>query len=342
MQWPAKFYPVLVLVFWTGLMLTADYVVIDTSVRQAESVNFASTIGKMVQSEIGKGAMSHRGVKVGYNYIVNGISYTGHRYRYDDRSAAREYSTAVDAFPRWSRRRVYYDPNDPSDCVLDPGLAGCDLLLPLFATPLNVVTLAIWVAVAQAWRERKLSPAAGGVRILKRGGEIRARLAAFSAGAAALGALGAASFFLAFPVVAIGGFAPTMTVMLVVWALVLAAMATAFLWTLKKNRSGNYDLRIDEVSGDVTLPVIGGRRRPLTLARSQILGVSLERTTTKTPSGDYFSYLPAIDRGGRESGSPAIKLTTWGWTHDKAWAFGQWLGEQLGVEFKGVDGDRKE
>jgi uncharacterized membrane protein len=222
---------------------------------------------------------------------------------------------------------------------LEPGLAGCDLLLPLFATPLNVVTLVIWMAAAQSWRERKLSAQAGGVRILKRGGEIRARLAAFTPIAAALGALGGASFFLAFPVVAIGGFAPSMTVMLMVWAVVLAAIPTAFFWTLKNNRSGNYDLRINEVSRVVTVPVIEGRRRPLTLERSEILGVSLQRRITKTPSGDYVSYLPAIDRAGGESGSPTIKLTTRGWTHDKAWAFGEWLGEELGVEFKGVEGD---
>ena len=339
MQKPAMFHPLLLLVFWTGLMATADYVVIETSVQQAHSVNFASTTGKMVQSEIGKGAMSHRGVEIGYNYTVKGINYTGHRYRYDDRNAAWEYSTAIDAFPRWSERKVYYNPNDPADCVLDPGLEGCDFLLLLFATPLNVVTLALWVAVVQARREKKLSEPAGGVRILKRAGEIRAQLAAFSPAAAALAALGVGSFLFAFPVVSIGGFAPTMTVMLAVWALVLAAMATAFMWTLKRNRSGNYDLRIDEVSKVVTLPQIGGRRNALTLARNEILAVSLQRRITKTPSGDYFSYLPAIDRVGNESGSPRIKLITWGWTEAKARAFGQWLSEQLGVEFKGIQGD---
>ena len=338
MQKRAMFYPALLLVFWTGLMLTADFVVIETSVRQARSIHFASTTGRMVQSEIGKGAMSHRGVEIGYNYTVNGVNYTGHHYRYDDRNAAWEYSTAVDAFPRWSERTVYYNANDPADCVLDPGLDGCDLLLLLFATPLNVVTLALWVALAQSRREKQLSEPAGGVRIFKRAGEIRAQLAAFSPAAAALAALGAGSFFLAFPVVSIGGFAPSMTVMLVVWALVLAVMATAFVWTLKKNRSGDYDLRIDEVSKVVTLPQMGGRRMPLTLAQNEIRAVSLERRITKTPSGDYFSYLPAIDRAGNEPGT--IKLVTWGWTEAKACAFGQWLSEQLGVEFKGIQGGR--
>ncbi len=339
MQKPAMFYPLLLLVFWTGLMLTADYVVIETSVRQALSVNFVCTTGKMVRSEIGHGAVSHRGIEIGYNYDVNGINYTGHHYRYDDRNAAWEYSAAVGAFPRWSERKVYYNPNDPGDSLLDPGLDGCDLLLLLFATPLNVVTVALWVAVAQSRREKKLAEPAGGVRIHKRAGEIRAQLAAISPAAAALAALGAGSFVFSFPVVSMGGFAPTMTVMLVVWGLVLAGATTAFGWMLKRSRSGNYDLRIDEVSRAVTLPKIGGRRTPLTLAPNEIQGVSLQCRITKTPSGDYFSYLPAIDCIGSQDGSPTLKLITWGWTEPKARAFGRWLSGQLGVEFKGIEGE---
>jgi hypothetical protein len=333
------FYPLLLLVLWTGLVLAADYVVIDTSVRQARSVNFAATTGRMVQSEIRKGAISHRGVEIGYNYTVNGINYTGRRYRYDDRNAAWEYSAAVDAFPRWSARKVYYNPNNPADCVLDPGLAGCDLLLLLFATPLNAVTVGLWAGIAQSRRERKLSEPAGGIRILRRAGEIRAELAAFSPGAAALVALGVGSFLLAFPVVSIGGFAPRMWVMLAVWALVLAVVATAFVWTLKRNRSGNFDLRINEASNIVTLPQIDGRRTPLTLARNEIRAVSLQRRITKTPSGDHFSYLPAIDRAGNEADAQPIRLVASGWTEAKASAFGHWLSDQLGVEFKGIHGD---
>ena len=120
MQKGKMFYPLLLLVFWTGLMLAADFVVINNCIRQAMSVQFSSTIGKMVRSEMGKGVISHRGIELGYNYTVNGIDYTGHHYRYDDRTSAWEYSTAVDAYPQWSARRVYYNPSDPADSILDP------------------------------------------------------------------------------------------------------------------------------------------------------------------------------------------------------------------------------
>ncbi len=329
----------LLLVFWTSVMLVANFVVIQNSVRQGLSVNFASTTGRMVKSEIFKNAVSHRGVDIGYNYKVNGVSYTGHRYRYDDRNAAWEYSNAVDSFPRWSERRVYYNPADPSDSLLDPGLAGCDLLLPLFAMPLNVVTLALWVPVLQPRRMRQHVDLAGGVRILKNANETRAQLAAFSPAAAALAGLGASSFVLAFPVVSIGGFQPSTTLMLVVWSMVFAAMAAAGIWMFAKLRAGNYDLRIDENSKVVTVPPLGERKVELTIARNRIQAVSVRRRTTKTPSGDYFSYLPMIDCVAADPASPSVNLISWGWTEAKARSFGLWLSEQLGVEFRGIQLD---
>jgi hypothetical protein len=161
-------------------------------------------------------------------------------------------------------------------------------------------------------------------------------LAAISPASAAFAVLGAASFFFAFPVVSIGGFTPSLQVMLVVWGLVLILAALAFAWTWRKLRSGVYDLRIDEISKAVTIPQIGRRRTPLSLARNEIVGVSLQCRVARTPSGDYFSYVPVIDRVGSESERPNVRLITWGWSEAKAFAFCQWLSGQLGVEFKGV------
>jgi hypothetical protein len=340
MQKRPTFYPLLLLVCWTGLMFGADYVVINNSVRQALSVHFVPTMGKMVRSEIGRGALSHRGIEIGYNYTVNGIDYTGHHYRYDDRTAAWEYSTAIDAFPRWSARKVYYDPGNPADSILDPGLDGCDLLMLLFAMPLNIVTLALWVGLGRVWFEKKHSERAGGVPILKKSGEIRAQMTEFSPAAVTGGALAIASFVAAFPVVSMGGFAPSMRMMLVVWAIVFGIAAAALVWAIKRNRSGDYDLRIDEASGAVTLPQTDGRRKRLKLARNEILGICLQRRITRNPSGNYFSYLPALDCAGQGAGSPVIRLVTWGWTEAKGRAFAEWLSEQLGVEFKGVQAEQ--
>jgi len=334
-------YPLLLLAMWTGLVLAADFVVLDTSVRQFRSRGFASTTGKIVQSVVSKGPMTHRGVAIQYNFTVNGADYTGHRYRYDDRNITFEYAAATNAFPVWSERTVYYNPADPGDSLLNPGLDGSDLLLLLFALPLSVVTLALWMALFQARGESGGPAPAGGIRILQSPGETRARLAEFSPLAAGAFGLAAAAFVSAFPVVAIGGFAPSLRLMVMVWIFVLAAGAAAFLWAAKEQHAGTYDLRINPSAQTVTLPRTGGRPAPLTVPRREILAVALLRRVSKSPSGNHFTYVPALKRAAPDSEPQPMKLVTWGWSEARARAFSQWLSQQLQVEFKGIEAEAR-
>jgi hypothetical protein len=330
-------YPLLLLVLWTGLMLAGDFVVLDTSVRQFRSRAFASATGRIVQSALGKGSLMHRGVDFQYNFSVNGVDYTGHRYRYDDRNAAFEYSAATNAFPAWSERTVYYNPARPEDSLLDPGLDGCDLLLLLFALPFSIVTLALWAAFFRAKGESSGLAPAGGIRILQTPAETRARLAEFSPPAAGGFGLASAAFVCVFPVVSIGGFAPGLRLMSAVWIFVLAVGLASFSWALARNRAGNFDLRINPAAQTVTLPRTGGRSAPLTVPRREIVAVSLLRRVSKSPSGNHFSFVPALDRAAPNSEPAPMKLVTWGWSEARARAFSQWLSGQLQVRFKGVE-----
>jgi hypothetical protein len=329
------FYPLLLLVFWTSLLLAGDFVVLETSVKQTLASRYLPTKARFVESDVARGAIGHRGVHFEYNYTANGLDYTGHRYRYDDLNAAFQYSDATNAYPHWAEATVYYDPQHPEDSVMFPGLDGSDLLLLLFALPLNVVTLALWSTISQALRRTTAPPLAGGVCIFKQGGETRAQLAEFSPLAAGLFGLAAASFMCAFPVVAIGGFAPSLPLMLFVWAFVAAAAAGAFFWTRQRNRSGNYDLRILDAAQTVTLPQSGGRGQLLTIPRHEILGVSILLRVTRNPSGHHITYVPALECAASGSAPRPMKLVTWGWTESKARAFGLWLSQELRVQFKG-------
>jgi hypothetical protein len=337
MQKSGAFYPLLLLVFWSALLAAADYTVIDTSVRQALARHFPSTQGKMLHSNIGRGAIMRRGVDFDYSYAVNGVDYTGHRYRYDDHNTAFEFSAVASAHRSGSLQTVYYNPNNPADSLLQPGLDGSDLLLLLFALPFNALTLGLWAGVARARREQRHAGTAGGIRILSGAGETRARLAGISPAVAGVFGLAAAAFVAVFPVVAVAAFAPAMRLMALVWGLVLAAGAACFLWAAERNRSGRYDLRISDVSQTVTLPQTGGRAEPLTLPRAEIRAVLLQRRVTKGPSGISYTYVPAISRGVADSPAQPLKLVTFGWTEAKGRAFGQWLGEQLNVQFKGIE-----
>jgi nitrogen fixation-related uncharacterized protein len=330
-------YPLLLLAIWTAWLVTGDYVVLETSTRQVLAGRFATTTGEIMHSELGRGAARRRGLDVGYSYVVNGVKYTGLRYRYDDRNGAFDYKAVSCAFPAGSTQTVYYNPANPADAVLAPGLNGCDLLLALFAIPLNVVTVMIWGAAIRARRDQLRPRPAGGVRVFRHGGETRARLADFSPLATGFFGLAAAAFAAVFPLVFAAGFAPSLHLMFTVLILVAAVALAAFLWMAQRHSSGCYDLRIEQASHSLLLPPAAGRREPLRVPRSEIVAVSMHRRVSHNPSGQHFSYVPALDCSSPNTEPQLLDLVSWGWTEGKASAFADWLSQQLGVPFKGTE-----
>jgi hypothetical protein len=330
-------YPLLLLGIWTGLLVTGDYAVLETSARQVRAGGFDATRGEIMRSELGQGEVRRRGVDVGYSYTVNGMDYTGLRYRYDDRNGAFDYKAVIRAFPPGSTQTVYYNPADPADAVLSPGLNGCDLLLALFAIPLNVVTFMVWIAAIRARHDRHRPAPAGGVRILQYEGETRVRLAEFSPLAAGFFGLAAAAFAAVIPIVFAAGFAPSLRLMSAVLILVAAAGLAVFLWTAQRHHSGCHDLRIYEASQTLLLPPAGGRKEPLRVPRGEIVAVSMHRRVSHGPSGQHFSYVPGLDCASPTAEPQFLDLVNWGWTEGKASAFADWFSQQLGVPFKGVE-----
>jgi hypothetical protein len=325
------------LLCWTALIAGADYFVFGATLRQYLATNFATARCQILFSEVTPLSMMHAGVSVEYAYTVNGKEYRGSRYRYDDEYSSNPGGAIVRRFPKWSEHTVYYDPSNPADSVLATGIAGSDLMMILFSIPVNVAVVMLWGWMAARLREKWRMPEAGGVRIWRRDGKIRARLAWLSAPAAGVCALGGAAFAAAFPVVAINGLAPGLPTMANTLAAVLAVGVAAFGWTALRNGSGKYDLLIDEKSQTVTLPQTGGRSQPVTSSRGEFAGVCVQRRVSRLSSGTFYSYLPALDR--REPGAPPRReaLSPCGWTEEKARAFSLWLVGQLGLPFTGLE-----
>jgi hypothetical protein len=253
-----------------------------------------------------------------------------------------EWNATVEIHPRWSAQPVYYNPNNPSDSLLKPGIDGVDLLLLLFALPLNILTFATWFATIASLREKSSSRLAGGVRILKRPEETRVPLPELSALGAGFYGMAAASFIAAFPVVIGSGFQPTPRTMGATWTFVLAAGVVVFVLRGIRNRSGIYDLRLNRATQTIMLPKTAGRPEPLKMALREISGVSMQRRVSKGPSGTHFSYLPALNSIGPDAQSRCLALTTLGWSEEKAQSFSRWLSEELGVEFRGVEEENAE
>jgi hypothetical protein len=279
----------------------------------------------------------HSGVTIEYAYAVNGKDYRGSRYRYDDEYSSGPGGDIVQKLPKWSEHTVYYDPQEPANSVLSPDIDGGDLQLIMFAIPVNVVLIMLWLWITTWLREKWRTPEAGGVRIWRRSGQIRVRLGGMAAAAAAFYALGGACFAASFPVVLLYGLAPSFPTMENIFGAVLAVAAAVFCWTALRNASGRYDLLIDENSQALTLPQTGGRKQSMTFPRGELAAVCLQRRVSRLPSGTFYSYLPALDHRVAGDGLCREALSPCGWTEEKARAFSQWLVAQLGLEFKGIE-----
>jgi hypothetical protein len=325
------------LLCWTALIAGADYFVFGATLRQYLAKNFDTARCQILFSEVTPLSLMHAGVSVEYAYTVNGKEYRGSRYRYDDEYSSNPGGAIVRRFPKWSDHTVYYDPHNPANSVLATGIEGSDLMMILFSIPVNVAVLMLWAWMAACLREKWHMPEAGGVRIWRRDGKIRARLAWLSAPAAGFYALGVAAFAATFPVVAFNGLAPSLTTMENTLVAVLAVAAAAFAGTALRNGSGKYDFLMDEKSQTVTLPQTGGRRQPVTSPRGEFAGVCVQRRVSWLSSGTFYSYLPALDRRVPGAAPRREALSPCGWTEEKARAFSQWLVGQLGLPFTGLE-----
>jgi hypothetical protein len=117
---------------------------------------------------------------------------------------------------------------------------------------------------------------------------------------------------------------------------------TAFLWTAQRHHAGRCDLRIQEAAQTLVLPPAAGRAEPLIVSRGEIVAVSMRRRVTRSPSGQYLSYVPALDRAAPGTESQSLDLVNWGWQEGQARAFADWLSQHLGVPFKGIEVEKED
>jgi hypothetical protein len=83
---------------------------------------------------------------VQYTYLIAGREYTGTRYAYEpmDIQGKHEVLRHVSAYPVGAAVVVSYNPANPAEAVLRPGLRGCTLWVALVLTPFVIVGLGLW------------------------------------------------------------------------------------------------------------------------------------------------------------------------------------------------------
>jgi hypothetical protein len=137
---------------WTSCVLLFDVFLVGALAQQFCALTFPTTEGRITQSGVQSESTPSRETSyrlaLGYEYEVNGQQYTGTRYCSTELDAnARAWHGVAAEFPVGAAVRVYYNPDDPADALLHPGLTGFHLGMIWFLTPFNAVMIGSWMLV---------------------------------------------------------------------------------------------------------------------------------------------------------------------------------------------------
>jgi hypothetical protein len=320
--------------FWSAGIVFLDGMVLHGIYQQIESRHYPAAAGQVTRSEV----KTHRGSKGGpsyeaivkYRFQVGGQSFTASRLRYGQNAS--DYNSAasmVTAHPEGSTVQVFYNPADPRDALLSPGLYGSDFLILLFLTPFNAIMFGLWMGTAGWLRERLFRPVAGGVKIISDRLSTRIRLPRFGPlgwGLVTVGGLGFVSIF------AVGlptRMNPSIPLALAVIAVVYLAGAGVYLWQWLKISSGIDDLVINQAARTLDLPLTFNRKQRLRVRIDDIESLSVEKEVHTTSKGGVsYTYAPTLCLRGADPGTQ--KLADWS-DKVKADDFAEWLRKSLGL-----------
>jgi hypothetical protein len=321
--------------FWSCFVLAFDGFMGHTIFKQAESVDYPQVTGTVTHCEIqthhgSKGGTSYEPV-INYRYAVDGHSFTGIRLRYNSVSSSNygAASSLVDEHPAGSPLQVYYNPANPQDALLLPGIEGSDFIMVLFLTPFNSVMIGLWIWNWNWLRERLFHPVAGGMKIISDGMYTRVRLPQFDAVVWLLATTGGLGFIAIFIVGFSTQMRPSTPMILSTIAVVYLGGAGAFFRQWLKIRSGIDDLVINEAGRTLNLPLTFGRKELVTVNIADIESLTVEQIEHHNSKGGVtFTYAPTLCLRGNEAERP--KLADWS-DKLKAEDFAEWLRKQLGI-----------
>jgi len=296
-------------------------------VWQYRTEPFLSVKGEILSGTVtrwtgSKGSVHYR-PSFSYRYEVNGQTYEGRRYRYDGHPSfynEAEANQMVAAHPKNSEVDVYYNPNNPADAVLSPGLDIEDLDIPFAFGPITLLFLSILIKAGKEidW-PGKTKPLAGGIRIIADRMTTRVRLPRYQPSSMSLLIASVLSFIasvffqhgqIAYP--------PILTGALALISIIIVSMSV-YLWLRQKVESGLQDLVIDEGARMIELPLTYKRRQKMTLAFTDIASVIVE----KGRKSFYTVKLQLHD------GTPQILAIL---KQNNAESFGTWLREKLAIK----------
>jgi hypothetical protein len=304
-----------------------DVRMIRVFVAQYRTESFPNVKGEILSGTVtrwtGSKGSVHYSPSFSYQYEANGQTYEGRRYRYDGHPSFYDEAEAnqmVAAHPKGSAIDVYYDPKNPVDAVLSPGLDTADLGIPFIFGSITIIFLSALIKLGKEidW-QGKGQPVAGGVKIIDDRMTIRVRLPRYQPGAMSLLAVYALSmisgvFFQSGQI----NHPPILTGLLTLVSISIVC-AIVYFWLRQEVESGLKDLVIDEGARIIELPLTYKRRQKMTLTFTDIASVIVEK-------GLKSFYIVKLQL---HNGTPQILTIL---KQNNAESFGIWLREKLGIK----------
>lgn len=298
-------FPVLLGLVLTLITGTMSAYTLFNIYRAERARAFPTTIATITRSEItyrsGRGGST--GIDIRYTFEHGGRRYVGDNYRYGGNMSSSDRAWADEAivrFPNGSKVPVHFNPDEPTDSVLLPGVDGTQLVLLLFLMPFNMMMVAMWWAGLQwlfGWGQVEPNRATWWE---EHGGFLRVRVPHVFPVAGGLAALSVLSFLSTFVVLfGAGGFHPSVTLVSIVWSLVFAGAIAAGLWLWHSQRQGNADIVVDRTARTIEFPALYGRSRRQTFPLSDFDGIGIaDELRERRKRTDAVAVVRLLRKGG--------------------------------------------
>jgi hypothetical protein len=320
---------------WSFVTLFFDVMLIHGAVQQLRSQHWPTAQGRVASSEVVVESDSEGGTsytpKIRYSYSVDGVNHQNDRIRYGfSISGKRAARAAVEMYPRGNAVTVHYNPQTPSQVVLDTTVTtGSDLFGTIFMLPFNLIMLASWHVASGAirgWSET--SPAGTSVKLIEEYGGVRVRLCRFGALGTAMAAAGLTAFILVF-VIAFGFGFNSIYAAAAGWAVIIGVSTITYRKMRTRIADGWYDLVIHD--GRQSLTLAPSLKRP-EVGEIRFEDVTAVDVVRRAGSGDDSdSFHPMLRWGSR-----SVELMK---TSDKkaAEALAGWLRSRVGVDMRSAE-----
>ncbi len=317
--------------FWTGCTLYFVQMICTGLLDGLQTYAYSETPGIVSSSALEAHGDTHS-AEVKYEYTVQGRRFTGTRIRYGtmavhDRAFMQGLS---DRFKKNAPISVYYARSNPAEAVLEKGVEGSALFLPIIATPFVALTVGLWLFVALGIKNLQKDRPAGGAKVIENETMTIARLNRFPACFMALRALGVSSFVVAYAIGSVAGMNPPSTLVVSAWLLILSIVLGSYFWQRKLILSGRYDVALDCAGATLTLPKTLGRKEVVRIPLDSIEAVRVEMID-RTPEDDAsftvnYVWVPTLQL---KDGEEPKQVSDWR-ERDRAISFAKWLGGKLG------------